>query len=215
VRRSPAVVAAAVRRSPAVVAAAVRRSPAVVAVVARRRLALLVTATGAAWVLLVAAMAQAGFSGEPRYLLPGVTLLSVAGAAGLVLLGRRGVAVTVVVLLAAAVPRVADLPRLRDAQAHQWALSQDLAAAVAAAGGRAAVLACGTPYVGRLRGPLMAYRLEVPKRDVEPDDPPRPPGVVFRARLTAASLPAPAAAPPFVRRARAGEWEVLAHCTAN
>src|SRR5829696_1287313 len=38
---------------------------------------------GGAWVALVAAMAQAGFSGEPRYALPGVALLAVAGAAGL------------------------------------------------------------------------------------------------------------------------------------
>ena len=38
---------------------------------------------GGAWVALVALMAQAGFSGEPRYALPGVALLAVAGAAGL------------------------------------------------------------------------------------------------------------------------------------
>ncbi|MGH2969617.1 MAG: hypothetical protein ACRDK0_11215, partial [Solirubrobacteraceae bacterium] len=67
-------------------------------------------------------------------------------------------------------------------------------------------------YVGPLRAPLMAYRLGVSKRTVEPDDPPHPPGVVFRARLTAASRPAPAAGEPFRDLARTGEWEVLTSC---
>ena len=55
------------------------------------------------------------------------------------------------------------------AQAHQWALARDLGGAVRAAGGREAVLACGRPYVGPYRGPLMAYALRVTKRTVEPD----------------------------------------------
>jgi hypothetical protein len=86
---------------------------------------------------------------------------------------------------------------------------------VTAAGGREAVLACGRPYVGPYRGPLMAYALDVSKRTVEPDAAPRPPGVVFRARLTAAAAPAPDAGPPFEAAARAGEWEVLRSCARN
>jgi len=66
--------------------------------------------------------------------------------------------------------------------------------------------------VGPYRGPLMAYALDVTKRTVEPDDPPRPPGFVFRARLTEASAPAPAAPATFEDVASAGEWEVLARC---
>jgi hypothetical protein len=58
----------------------------------------------------------------------------------------------------------------------------------------------------------MAYALQVTKRTVEPDDPPRPPGFVFRARLTATAAPAPAAPPDFEEVARAGEWEVKARC---
>ena len=177
-------------------------------------------------------MAQANFSGEERYLLPGVALLSIAGAVGwwkvsthtgvnlhhpsnrtpslLVLTPILAVAVVV-----AAAPRIADLPDLRTAQIHQRALARDLDEAIRRAGGSQVVLACGTPYVGPLRGPLMAYHLDVPKRDVEPDALPRPPGVVFRARLTAASPPAPAAAAPFRAMGRTGEWEVLAACTRN
>ena len=41
-------------------------------------------AAGLAWIALVAVMAQAGFSGEPRYSLPGAALVAIAGAAGLV-----------------------------------------------------------------------------------------------------------------------------------
>jgi hypothetical protein len=48
----------------------------------RRTAQVRVAAAGAAWVALVAVMAQAGFSGEPRYLLPGVVLLTIAAAAG-------------------------------------------------------------------------------------------------------------------------------------
>jgi hypothetical protein len=118
------------------------------------------------------------------------------------------IALTVVI----AAPRIVALPDIRAAQRHQWALARDLDRAVAAAGGPAAVLACGRPYVGPYRGPLMAYALGVTKRTVEPDDPPAPPGMVFRARLTLASAPAPAASSAFGDVARAGEWEVLARC---
>ena len=193
------------------------------------RAALAPAAAGAAWIALVALMAQAGFSGEPRYALPGAGLIALSGAVGLVLAARtraavaplgdpRGrlqsvatLAVVVLVTLAAA-PRIADLPTLRSKQAYQWRLAGDLADAVAAAGGADAVLACGRPYVGRLRGPLMAYRIGVAKHVVEPDDPPRPPGMVFRSALRDASAPAPDAPPQFAEIARAGTWQVLAAC---
>ena len=204
------------------------------AFLARERLVL---AAGAAWVALVAVMAQAGFSGEPRYALPGVAIATAAAAAGVArgahltagsrlprvrtrssppaARGRARPALAAAALALAAVvavPRVADLIDLRGAQAHQWALARDLDRAVDAAGGARAVLACGRPYVGPYRGPLMAYALDVTKRTVEPDDPPRPPGFVFRARLTAASAPAPAAPAAFEDVASAGEWQVLARC---
>jgi len=191
-------------------------------------------AAGAAWIGVVAVMAQAGFSGEPRYALPGVALLAIAGAAGLARIAADreetihraqpdessprpwvAVAVGLVVVVVAALPALMDLSRVRAAQAHQWTLARDLDEAVRAAGGREAVLACGRPYVGPYRGPLMAYALRVAKRDVEPDATPRTPGVVFRARLTAAAPPAPQASPPFRAAARAGQWEVLRSCSAN
>ena len=109
-------------------------------------------------------------------------------------------------------PRVAALDDVRADQAHQWRLAGDLADAVAAAGGARAVLACGQPYVGPLRGPLMAYRMGVAKHRVEPDDPPRPPGMVFRSALHPSAEPAPDAPAQFSEVARAGTWQVLAAC---
>jgi len=186
------------------------------------RVALIPALAGAAWIALVALMAQAGFSGEPRYALPGAALIALSGAVGLVLAARAllgggvepSLAVALLIALAAA-PRLAELPELRSAQAYQWRLSHDLSAAVAAVGGPDAVLACGRPYVGRLRGPLMAYRMGVAKHVVEPDDPPRPPGMVFRSALHDAARAAPDAPPQFVEITRAGTWRVLAACQTH
>jgi hypothetical protein len=182
------------------------------------RRALLPAAAGLAWVLVVAAMAQAGFSGEARYAVPGVALVAVSGAVGLVLVARRSprplaaAAVATALLALPVASRVHDVARVRASQAYQWRLATELEDVVRKAGGRDGVLACGRPYVGRLRGPLMAYRLNVVKAVVEPDDPPHAPAVVFRSALTrraAASPEAPRGAQP---RARSPLWQVWAAC---
>jgi len=173
-----------------------------------------VLAVGLAWIALVAVMAQAGFSGEPRYSLPGGALVAIAGAAGLVALVRAGPRIAApaaaAIVLAAAAPKLADLPELRSDQAYASGLAADLERVIGAAGGRAGLLACGRPYVGHLRGPLLAYHLDVEKRRV--GFVPAPPGTVFRSRLHARDAPEPAAGPPFATAARAGRWEVRLAC---
>ena len=170
---------------------------------------------GLAWIALVAAMAQAGFSGEPRYSLPGGALVAVAGAVALALAwratGRRRwpAAVLVLALLAAAVPKLARLDELRRDQAWAAGLAADLERAIAAGGGRDALLACGRPYVGNLRGPLLAYHLDVEKRRVQFE--PVPPGVVFRSRLHA-DAPVEPRADGFAHRVTAGRWELWVRC---
>lgn len=183
------------------------------------RVALVPAAVGVAWIALVAAMAQAGFSGEPRYALPGAALVASSGAVGLVVAGRRlprhrgpALAAMALLVVTAAVPRVAALDDLRRAQAHQWALQGDLARALDQAGGAEPVLGCGVPYVGPLRGPVAAYRLGVPKHVVEPDRAPQAPGVVFRSRQTPEEHPAPAVPAGFRRVADAGAWQVFTSC---
>ena len=197
----------------------------------------LLLAAGLAWIALVAVMAQAGFSGEPRYALPGAALVAIAGAAGLVAAARltatsreaatsRGAATgrgatsprgrlaaalaVAALLLVAAWPKLADLDDLRRDRAWAAGLSDDLEDAIAAAGGRQAVLACGRPYVGDLRGPLLAYHLDVEKRRVA--FVPRPPGAVFRSRLAAADPVEPPTPDAFVTSARTGRWEVRTAC---
>jgi hypothetical protein len=175
--------------------------------------ALLPVSVGAAWIALVALMAELGFSGEARYALPGAALVAIGGAVGLAGGHRRAIALVAVVLVAvAALPRLDYVSDLRERQEHAWALATDLEDAIAAAGGREAVLRCGQAYVGPRRGPLMAYRLNVPKRAVEPDAPPRPPGTVFRSRLDPAMPVTPAVGGVFERVARTGEWETWRAC---
>ena len=174
-------------------------------------------ALGAAWVLLVALMAQAGFSGEPRYALPGVCLIAISAAAGWAAIAtswvpnpaQRG-ALLAVLAAAVVIPEAGRVAGVRAEQAHQQELQSDLRDAIAAAGGRDAILACGTPYVGPYRGPLMAYRLHVRKEQVEPDDPPRAPGTVFQSRGAEGAPLEPASDLAVV--ATAGEWTVRQQC---
>ena len=78
------------------------------------------------------------------------------------------------------------------------------------AGGRDALLACGRPYVGDLRGPLLAYHLDVEKQRVA--FVPRPPGVVFLSRIGEEAPVEPVTPPAFTFRSRVPLWEVRAAC---
>ncbi|HEX2071464.1 MAG TPA: hypothetical protein VHF90_07435 [Thermoleophilaceae bacterium] len=178
---------------------------------------------GVAWIVLVAAMAQlGGFSGEPRYATPGMALVAIAGAVGLAIAAGRvtqpswaapaAMTLIAVALTLAGVARLDQLSGVPAAQAHQWRLANDLREAVQAAGGREAVMRCGIPYVGPLRGPLLAYRLDVAKEAVEPDEPPRRPGVVFRSPRRASDRPTPAWTPALRDVAVVGDWQVARAC---
>ena len=183
--------------------------------------ALVPAAVGAAWIAIVAAMAQlGGFSGEPRYALPGMALVAVSGAVGLATAGRpparplAGLALVAVLGLVAvtAAPRLDAVAGLPAAQAYQLELGNDLADAIDAAGGRDALLRCGQPYVGPLRGPLAAYRLDLPKHAVEPDLTPSAPGVVLSSRLHRGAPRLPATPPAFAAVVRTDRWRVLRAC---
>jgi hypothetical protein len=170
---------------------------------------------GLAWVALVAAMSELGFSGEERYALPGAAVLSVAGAAGLGALGRRHRGAAALAVAAALAPfalaRAGDVALELRRSADAARLAGDLEAAVAAAGGRSRVLACGRPYVGPYRGSLLAWQLDVAKRQVR--FAPRPPAVVFRSRLVAGAAITPRLPPGgYEPLARTERWEVVAAC---
>jgi hypothetical protein len=168
---------------------------------------------GLAWIALVAVMAQAGFSGEPRYSLPGAALVAVAGALGLVAFVRDRRALpwlAAALLLVAMAPKLADLPDLRSDQAYQRDLHAGLADVIDRGGGREALLACGRPFVGELRGPLLAYHLDVEKQRVA--FVPRPPGAAFLSRVSVDAPVEPRTGPEFTPRARVALWEVREAC---
>ena len=170
---------------------------------------------------------QAGFSGEPRYALPGVALLAVAGAAGLARAARcarraalmrggaRGGAAAVGGV--PAVPAVAELPRR--ARRPGAPVGAGARPRRRGARGRRAARRCspaGGRTSARYRGPLMAYALDVTKRTVEPDARAararrRLPRAAHRRVRARARRPARRSAPA----ARVGEWEVLRSCSAN
>ena len=184
----------------------------------------------AAWVGLVAAMAERGFTGNPRYLLPAAALVSVLGGIGVArglasFRPRWRLAVALALAIGAApflAPRIQDLREQAEFVDGRVAIQEELVAAIDRAGGADVVLACrpllaaeesthcGRPAVNTTLGPRLAWELGVPLQDVTSQ--PEPPGVVFRAPEGAVSgVPPKLEAGMRVREiATAGEWEVLA-----
>ena len=135
---------------------------AIVAVRRRRvdgsaRLALALAAIATATMVLIALMAQAGFTGNIRYLTIPIGLTGIVGGAGLARLGKLAWArlgprwgVVAIVLGASVVAPFAAhaVVRTRDevrSGQRETALYAALPDAIARAGGRAAVLRCGSP----------------------------------------------------------------------
>jgi hypothetical protein len=135
-----------------------------------RRVALLAGWT-AAWVLLVAAMTQVGYSGNERYLVAPAALACVVAGVGWARAFRGLLRVAgPVLLLVASLPWV--VPRVEAMWAHgrgmgdEAVLVRNLSAAIANAGGRARVLACGQPVTAQYQVPLVAWALRVHIKDV-------------------------------------------------
>ena len=183
--------------------------------------ALLAALAGASWTLVVATMSELGFSGELRYLLPGVTLLVIAGTAGLFLAAAAALkrserdpslalaATAATTLALTALVRAETIGEQTARAAHGALLVADLDRAIERAGGSSRLRRCGTPHVGHYRGPMLAWALGVHKAEV--DFSPSRPGVTFRSRLTPASRVEPAA-PAADWRIRSARWEIAGSC---
>lgn len=171
--------------------------------------ALAPAAIGLAWVALVAVMAQAGFSGEARYAMPGVALIAVSGAVGIARLGPMGAAVVAACVAVAAVPRADGLIRDHRALTYQARMQADLGRAIDAAGGAEALTRCGRPVTGPYRGTLVAWHLRVEKRRV--GFPPEPAGVVLASALTRGAPVEPAIGPQ-AQAVTAGTWRIATRC---
>jgi hypothetical protein len=156
---------------------------------------------GLAWCLLVAAMTQAGFAGNQRYLIVTTAAVCVLGGIGAVrvLQGvewaarrwfgpRRAPAITGAALLLGVavgsptiVAKANNEARVRGGLEHEAYLWHDLKGLIDEAGGKDALLACGGIYSGPFQTQMVAYELGVHGIQVGWKVTP-PPGVTFRTR---------------------------------
>lgn len=192
------------------------------------RATLALAALAATWFALVAVMTELGYAGNSRYLTMPIALVCVVGGVGLgwlarglaARLGRAGTTVRA----AAAVPLAAafavlSLPALAEVAGdalevrNEALFDADLPEAIARAGGRERVLACGRPYATALQVPVVAWHLRVATGRVGVE--PRTPGVLFRGPpgLQPPDAPAPPPSAGGLRPiARVGAWTVSARC---
>ena len=180
---------------------------ALIAVIAGSRTQRLLGVAAAAWVLIVAVMAQAGYAGNPRYLVA-------AAAVGCVLAGVGAARVTpllpLVVVIAAAVITVPDLRDQLTDVGHRADRREALPRMVAAAGGRHAVARCRVRTAQDAR-PLVAWELDVSMYGI--DRPPQRPDVVVRWRPYGGGAVEPALDPAGYRLlGRAPGWEAWSSC---
>ena len=169
--------------------------------------------------LAVAAMTQAGFAGNLRYVaLPAALVCVLAGAGWTDLiraLARRvgpvGAGAAAVALALAALPAVREArDALRadlDVVERESVLSEALAPAVASAGGRAAVLRCRPLYTAHFEQEAVAWALGVHTDEVRIL--PAPPGTAVAPAASALGRD-----PRFRPVAPAGPWIVARNCGA-
>jgi len=175
--------------------------------------------------LMVAAMTQAGYAGNLRYVaLPAALLCALAGAGWVDVVrsvsrrwGERAGVAAATLIVAATVPFAVhdagtfmkDMRLVRD----EAALYRDLDNAVSAAGGAARARSCGAIFTGNFDTTALAWRLHVPMERTEIV--PYGPGIVFAARRFSLTRPQPSVLSRDRRyRLVAGSrhWVVRARC---
>jgi hypothetical protein len=162
---------------------------------ARDRVRLILTGVATALMVAVAAMTQAGFAGNLRYVaLPAALVCVLAGAgwvelvrAAAIRFGRAGGAALAVVLLAGALPFVAaDVDKLRfdlDVVRAESELYDRLPPIVADSGGARALLSCGPVYAPPFEVQAVAWAMHVHSSQVGIFA--NPPGTVLAGHFSA------------------------------
>jgi hypothetical protein len=199
-----------------------------VVVAVRRRIAV-VAALGVAtllWVAAVALMAEAGFTGNVRYMAVPAGLLAVLAGVGVGWLvaafepgrARRAAAVAAALLvLGFAFAPARSSGRWLSVAREQSAQLDELERAAERAGGRSGVLAHGRPAINPSLQTALAWQLRVPLEQVQPTWGSalarphwRPPALVFRAPPRLAG-PAPSlrGRQREIRPLRVGRWRLL------
>ncbi len=192
------------------------------------RVTLALAGGAAAWLALVALMTELGYAGNSRYLAVPIALFCVVGGVGLGWIGQGGfglleqagrlprlaLAVFLTAALAAlSIPAATELEGDAREVVSEARLDADLPEAIARAGGRERVLACGRPHATALQVPAVAWQLGLPTGQVGIE--PRAPGVLFRgpSALQPPDAPAPPPTAGGLRpTARVGGWTVSASC---
>ena len=187
----------------------------------RERVAVGLAVAAAVWLGVVAVMTQAGYSGNPRYVMPVTAIACVLAGVGVARLlhlvpapGSAAVRAAIGVALAIAVVAVGyDRPQLdavRNGLRSEARLTDQLAGVVAHAGGRKALLACGKPITGAYQVPAVAWQLHVHTIQVGLN--PHPPGAVILRADRAVRMPAVPKQPPYRQLAVNGRWQVYGAC---
>jgi hypothetical protein len=183
---------------------------------AAQRLVLALAVIATVLMLTVALLAQAGFTGNVRYVTLPASLVCVLGGIGAVELVRmlrgalgpraRWAALAGVVAVSAPllVANAERLDRQLDRAAAEGRLAAELPDVLDRAGGREAVARCRPLFTDPFLTQLVAYRLHV--RGIEVGIHPDPPGTTIAPRGVEADDPR------FPVRATTGRWAVRATC---
>jgi hypothetical protein len=167
----------------------------------REGVTLALTAFGLAWFLLVAAMTEAGFAGNQRYLIVTTAVVCVLGAMGAVRVlqgveslalrfaganrARPVIAGAVLLGLAVASPTIIakadNTARVQGGLEHEAYLWADLKGLIDEAGGKEPLLACRGIFSGPFQTQMVAYELGIHGIQVGWKVTP-PPGATFRTR---------------------------------
>jgi hypothetical protein len=167
----------------------------------REGVTLALTAFGLAWFLLVAAMTEAGFAGNQRYLIVTTAVVCVLGGMGAVrvlqgveALARRFLGAQrarpviagafllgVLVASPTIVAKADNTARVRGGLEHEAYLWHDLKGLIDEAGGKEPLLACGGIFSGPFQTQMVAYELGIHGIQVGWKVTP-PPGATFRTR---------------------------------
>ena len=187
---------------------------AVAGIVAGPGLARVLGAAAGAWIAIVAVMAQAGYAGNPRYLVAAMAFGCVLAGHGAAVVLRRAPAVAAAVLVAAV--GAVTLGDLREQVSDVGARAdrrEALPAVVEAAGGRDALVDCARIRTAPDVRPLVAWELDVSILGI--DRPPEPPAAVLRWSPHGGGPVEPELPGGFELLGRAPFWEAWASCTVR
>ncbi len=163
---------------------------------------------GVAYVLIIAVTSQAGFAGNPRYLVPAEALFCVLAGVGA---ARLGLPLAVALAVALAITQAGHIRR--DLESIDWRAQQreQLDVALARAGGVPALEACGDVQSGNYWRALVSSRLDADIADVaRPQNPTR---VLLRAPAEDGGPYEPErVVPGLQRRAAVPDWEIWTAC---